>query len=128
MRGDRPKRNRAYRQLIAAQFSTVTPENEMKWEAIEPERGEFEFGAADDIVERAREARPEDPRPHARLALPAAGLGARARAEATCARRRASTSAASMDHYKDDVGVWDVVNEPISDRGGLRPSVFARRP
>ena len=32
-----------------------------------------------------------------------------------------------MEHYADDVGVWDVVNEPISDRGGLRPSVFARR-
>ena len=32
-----------------------------------------------------------------------------------------------MDHYKDDVSVWDVVNEPVSDRGGLRPSAFARR-
>ena len=30
-------------------------------------------------------------------------------------------------HYKDDVGVWDVVNEPVADDGGLRPSVFARR-
>jgi endo-1,4-beta-xylanase len=32
-----------------------------------------------------------------------------------------------MDHYKADVGVWDVVNEPISDRGTLRQSVFERR-
>ena len=32
-----------------------------------------------------------------------------------------------MKRYRDDVGVWDVVNEPVSDRGGLRPSVFMRR-
>jgi endo-1,4-beta-xylanase len=32
-----------------------------------------------------------------------------------------------VEHYAEDVGVWDVVNEPISDRGDLRPSVFARR-
>ena len=32
-----------------------------------------------------------------------------------------------MAKYKDDVGVWDVVNEPISDDGGLRQSVFMRR-
>jgi endo-1,4-beta-xylanase len=32
-----------------------------------------------------------------------------------------------MAHYDKDVGVWDVVNEPIADDGGLRPSVFERR-
>ena len=32
-----------------------------------------------------------------------------------------------VGHFKSDVGVWDVVNEPIADSGGLRPSVFARR-
>ena len=32
-----------------------------------------------------------------------------------------------MAHFSRDVGVWDVVNEPITDRGGLRESVFQRR-
>jgi endo-1,4-beta-xylanase len=32
-----------------------------------------------------------------------------------------------MAHYAKQVGVWDVVNEPIADSGRLRPSVFARR-
>ena len=51
----------------------------MKWEAIEPERGRVRVRAR----RRHRRPRPrgeaEDPRPHARLALPAARLGAQAR-------------------------------------------------
>ena len=126
VRGDQAKKNRAYRQLIAAQFSTVTPENEMKWEQIEPERGTFEFGPADEIVDRAREAS-QKIRGHTlvwHFQLPGwvRALGADDLRQATREHIRRV-----MEHYKDDVGVWDVVNEPVSDRGGLRPSVFARR-
>jgi endo-1,4-beta-xylanase len=126
VRGDQAKKNRAYRQTIAAQFSTVTPENEMKWGAIEPEQGEFEFGPADEIVDRAREA-DQKIRGHTlvwHFQLPdwVRKLGPR---DLEAAMRR--HIAGVVGHFKDDVGVWDVVNEPISDRGGLRPSVFARR-
>ncbi len=126
VRNDQAKRNRAYRQTIAAQFSSVTPENEMKWELIEPEPGEFEFGPADEIVERAREAS-QKIRGHTlvwHLQVPGwvRELGPR---ELEAAMRE--HIAKVVGHYKDDVSVWDVVNEPVSDRGGLRPSVFARR-
>ncbi len=126
VRGNHAKRNRAYRQTIAAQFSTVTPENEMKWEQIEPARGEFQFGPADDIVDRAREA-DQKIRGHTlvwHFQLPdwVRELGPR---ELEAAMR--NHIAKVVGHYKGDVGVWDVVNEPVSDRGGLRPSVFARR-
>lgn len=126
VRGDVAKRNRAYRQTIAAQFSTVTPENEMKWELVEPSRGEFDFGPADEIVDRAREAS-QKIRGHTlvwHFQLPGwvRELGARdlrAAMEEHISR--------VVGHFKGKVGVWDVVNEPIADRGGLRPSVFARR-
>ena len=126
VRGDQAKRNRAYRQLIAAQFSTVTPENEMKWEQIEPAPGEFDFGPADAIVDRAREAS-QKIRGHTlvwHFQLPGwvRELGPR---ELEAAMREHIGRV--VDRYKDDVSVWDVVNEPVSDRGGLRPSVFARR-
>jgi len=126
VRGDQLRKSRAYRQLIAAQFSTVTPENEMKWEQIEPERGEFEFGGADDIVADARDAG-QKIRGHTlvwHFQLPGwvRELGADDLRQATREHIRRV-----MEHYKDNVGVWDVVNEPVSDRGGLRPSVFARR-
>ncbi len=126
VRGDALKRNRAYRELVAAQFSSVTPENEMKWYAVEPERGEFSFDAADDIVDRARDAgqkvRGHTLVWHAQLPGWVKDLGSddlRAAMHEHIAR--------VMDHYKDDVGVWDVVNEPITDRGALRNSVFMRR-
>ena len=126
VRGDQANKNRAYRQTIAAQFSTVTPENEMKWEAIAPEEGEFEFGPADEIVERAREAT-QKIRGHTlvwHFQLPGwvRKLGPR---DLEAAMRK--HIAEVVGHFKDDVSVWDVVNEPISDRGGLRPSVFANR-
>jgi endo-1,4-beta-xylanase len=126
VRGDDAKKIRAYRQLIAAQFSTVTPENEMKWDFIEPEQGKFEFDAADEIVDRAREAS-QKIRGHTlvwHFQLPGwvRKLGPkdlRAAMEEHIDR--------VVGHFKSKVGVWDVVNEPISDRGGLRPSVFERR-
>ncbi|MBA3749273.1 MAG: endo-1,4-beta-xylanase, partial [Solirubrobacterales bacterium] len=126
VRGDVLRKNRAYRQTVAAQFSTVTPENEMKWEAIEPSRGEFDFGPGDDIVERAGEAR-QKVRGHAlvwHFQLPGwvRELGPMQLRQAT--REHIRTV---MSHYDRDVGIWDVVNEPIADDGGLRPSVFARR-
>jgi len=126
VRGDVLKRNRAYRQTIAAQFSTVTPENEMKWYAVEPKRGEFSFDAADDIVKRAREAKQKVRGHtlvwHAQLPDWVRGLNADDLRQAT--REHIRTV---MAHYKDDIGVWDVVNEPITDEGGLRESVFQRR-
>ena len=126
VRGNVQDRNRAYRQVIARQFSTVTPENAMKWSAIEPERGEYDFGPADAIVERAREAG-QKVRGHTlvwHFQLPdwVRKLGRSELRQATREHIRRV-----MAHYEDDVGVWDVVNEPIADDGGLRRSVFLRR-
>jgi endo-1,4-beta-xylanase len=126
VRSDELKRNRAYRQVVAAQFSSVTPENEMKWAVIEPSRGDFQFGAADEIVDQARGAG-QKVRGHTLVwyfQLPdwVKQLGA---AELRAATREHIRRV--MGHYAGDVGVWDVVNEPITDRGGLRQSVFERR-
>ena len=126
VRGQETKGNRAYRQLIAQQFSSVTPENEMKWEAIAPERGEFRFDAADEIVEAAREAG-QKVRGHTlvwHFQVPGwvKQLGPKNLLQTMREHIRRV-----MGHYEKDVGVWDVVNEPITDRGGLRESVFLRR-
>ena len=126
VRGDVLERNRAYRQVVAAQFSTVTPENEMKWDAVEPKRGEFDFGPADDIVGRAKDAgqkvRGHTLVWHAQLPDWVKQLGPEDLRQALREHIRRV-----MEHFAKDVGVWDVVNEPITDQGGLRQSVFQRR-
>lgn len=42
-----------YAAIADREFNMITPENEMKWDAIEPSRGNFNFGPADQIVNRA---------------------------------------------------------------------------
>jgi endo-1,4-beta-xylanase len=43
------------RTLVAAQFDSLTPENEMKWDSIEPSPGNFSFAAGDRLVAFASE-------------------------------------------------------------------------
>ncbi|HEX4365168.1 MAG TPA: endo-1,4-beta-xylanase [Solirubrobacteraceae bacterium] len=126
VRGDVLKGNRAYRQLVAQQFSTVTPENEMKWYATEPSRGKFDFGPGDAIVAAAQGAG-QAIRGHTLVwysQLPpwVDGLD---RADLAAAMREHIQR--MVGHYAGRVGVWDVVNEAITDGGALRRSVFLRR-
>lgn len=43
-----------YTATLDREFSSVTPENEMKWDATEPSRGTFTFTSADRIVDHAQ--------------------------------------------------------------------------
>jgi len=47
--------NAAYTSLVANQYSTVTPENVMKWEVIEPTRGQLNFGPGDQLIKFAEQ-------------------------------------------------------------------------
>jgi endo-1,4-beta-xylanase len=44
----------AYRAVLAREFSSVTPENVMKWQLVEPQRGQLDFAAAERLVQFAR--------------------------------------------------------------------------
>ncbi|MGY1775404.1 endo-1,4-beta-xylanase [Geodermatophilus sp. SYSU D00804] len=44
-----------YREVLAEEFSSLSPENQMKWEFLRPQRDVWNFGPADAIVAFARE-------------------------------------------------------------------------
>ena len=45
----------AYTSLVANQYSTVTPENVMKWDSIEPTQGNLNFAPGDQLIKFARQ-------------------------------------------------------------------------
>ena len=45
-----PKNPTQYQQILRTQFNSVTPENDMKWDAIEPAPNVYDFSGADAVV------------------------------------------------------------------------------
>ena len=43
-----------YKTIAAQQFNCLTPENQMKWDAIEGNRGQKNYGPADQLVQYAQ--------------------------------------------------------------------------
>ncbi|MFD0019721.1 endo-1,4-beta-xylanase [Streptomyces sp. NPDC058382] len=112
----------AYASTLDTEFNMVTPENEMKWDAVEGTRNTFSFGSADQIVSHAQ-GRGMKVRGHTLVwysQLPGwvGGLGAD---DLRSAMNNHITKV--MDHYKGKIYAWDVVNEAFQDGGsGARRS------
>ncbi|MET8255835.1 endo-1,4-beta-xylanase [Micromonospora sp. NPDC005197] len=109
-----------YRRLAASEFSSVTAENAMKWESLEPTRGTYDWTAADQLVEFAKRNR-QAVRGHVLVwhnQLPAwltSGVadGSISKQELRELLRKHITTV--VNHYKGKIWQWDVVNEAVSD-------------
>ncbi|WP_046779589.1 non-reducing end alpha-L-arabinofuranosidase family hydrolase [Streptomyces yangpuensis] len=116
----------AYTAIADREFNMITPENEMKWDTVEPSRGNFNFGPADRIVDRAL-ARGQRVRGHTTVwhsQLPAwVGSIRDAQTLRGVMNHHITTQ---MTHHKGKIYAWDVVNEAFADGGSgrLRSSVF----
>lgn len=115
-----------YTNILNREFNSVTAENEMKWDATEPSRGNFTFGAADRIAGHAR-SRGQRLRGHTLVwhsQLPGWVNGIR---DANTLRGVMNNHInAVAGRYRGQIHSWDVVNEAFADGGSgqLRPSVF----
>jgi endo-1,4-beta-xylanase len=120
-----------YTSAVAAQFNTVTPENVMKWEVVEPERGKLDFTQADKLVAFAK-AHNQKVRGHTLVwhsQLPAwlsSGLADGTIGKAEAKRILKQHIATEMGHFKGDIWAWDVVNEAFNEDGTLRDSPWLR--
>ncbi|MEU5738096.1 endo-1,4-beta-xylanase [Streptomyces tendae] len=111
-----------YAATLDREFSSVTPENEMKWDATEPSRGTFTFGSADRIVDHAQ-SQGMDVRGHTLVwhsQLPS-WVGSLGASDLRTAMNDHINGL--MGHYKGEIHSWDVVNEAFQDGGsGARRS------
>jgi len=119
-------------QIAARQFSALTPENDMKWQAIHPAPDRYSFSAADHYVLFA-EANDMDVIGHTLVWHSQTpewvfqdAQGNDLTREALLARMRDHIHTV-VGRYQGRVKGWDVVNEAIDDTsGGLRESPWRR--
>lgn len=110
-----------YRQVLATEFSSLTPENQTKWEWLQPAPGEFDFAAADAIVDFAA-AHGQHVRGHTLLwhnQNPDWITGGDHSPQEL--RRLLRTHIQTVvGRYAGRIQHWDVVNEIVDDDGRLR--------
>lgn len=117
--------DRGYRETIARTFSSVTPENVMKWERVEHVRGVPDYTAADQLVSFAK-ANNQLVRGHTLVWhkqvpdwLTSAGFSGEDLADVL-----RSHVVDEASHFAGQLYAWDVVNEPFNDDGTWRTSIW----
>lgn len=117
--------------IITAQFSSISPENALKWESIHPEPGKYDFTLADQYVAFGQKH-------HMWIVghnlvwhsqVPAwvfhDDKGNLLTRDALLARMREHIHTV-VGRYKGRIQSWDVVNEALNEDGTLRQSLWYR--
>ena len=106
--------------ITAAQFSVLTPENEMKWQVVEPTEGTFDWTGADNLVNFA-EANHELVRGHTLLwhnQLPTwltTGVANGTISDAQLKDLLHQHITTEVSRYRGKIWQWDVANEFFTD-------------
>nr|AGU11297.1 Glycosyl hydrolase family 10 [uncultured organism] len=116
-----------YREIAGREFDTVTPENVMKWEAVEPEQGRYDWAPADRLVDFAR-AHGQKVRGHTLVwhSQNPAWLTEDAFTPAQLRDLLRRHIFAEVGHFKGRIWAWDVANEVFNEDGTLRDSIWLR--
>jgi endo-1,4-beta-xylanase len=106
---------------VIHQFSSLTCENEMKWESVEPSEGTYTFDNADAVVKYAKKNNMKV-RGHALVwhnAIPSSTFyesdGKTLIAKEALLAKEKSHIENVIDHFGSDVYCYDVVNEVVDD-------------
>lgn len=115
-------RNAKAGEIAAKQFSSLTPENEMKWQSVHPEPERYNFKGADAYVEFARK---NDMKLIGHTLVWHSqtpgwvfqGEGGKPATREELLKRMHDHIHAVAGRYKGKIKGWDVVNEALSDSG-----------
>ena len=116
--------------VLKTHFNSVTCENEMKWDALEPTENSFSYGTADAIVNFAT-TNSKKVRGHTLVWYSqnpswvfSNGSGGMATKDVLLARMKNHITKV-MQHFQGKVYAWDVVNEAINNDGTYRDGTLA---
>ncbi len=115
-----------YAKIVATQFTSLTPSNEMKWDATEPSQNSFNFGSADTIVNFAQSHHLKV-RGHTLVWYSQlAGWVNNISSGPQLLQAMRNHIAKVAGHFKGKITYWDVVNEALEENGSRRASIFQR--
>jgi endo-1,4-beta-xylanase len=114
-----------YRNIVDTQYSSVTAENVMKWEALEPAPGVYDWSAAEALVANAQ-ANDQVVRGHTLVwhnQLPTwLTTGDHSAEELRAILEDHVRTVAG--HFAGDIQQWDVVNEIFEEDGTFRKTIW----
>lgn len=116
-----------YMEVAKREFNILTPENQMKWDTIHPERNRYNFEPAERHVEFALE---NDMIVHGHTLvwhnqLPG-WLTDQEWSKEELLNVLEDHIKTVVSHFRGRVKIWDVVNEAVSDSGTYRESIWYR--
>jgi endo-1,4-beta-xylanase len=119
-------KDESYAGVLAREFNVLTPENALKWEPVHPRPNKWDFDAADRLVEFAAKNQMQVTGHvlvwHQQLPDYVKGLPARDLRRALREHIRGV-----VGRYRGKIRAWDVVNEALDDKEGLRKTLFLEK-
>jgi endo-1,4-beta-xylanase len=118
-----------YRAIVEREFNSVTAENVMKWEALEPEQGDYDYSEADFLVDFADD-NDMAVRGHVLVwhnQIPSWVTDGYSSGDITADDLREILRDHVMEtarHFRGDIYEWDVVNEYLADDGSVRQTIW----
>jgi len=108
-----------YNTLLTKHYNSVTAEDQMKFDALQPSEGNFSYGTADQMVTFAT-SNGIDVRGHALVWHRQTPSWVFSGSAAQVLSRMKNHISNVMQHFHGKVKIWDVVNEAIMDDGTYR--------
>jgi endo-1,4-beta-xylanase len=120
--------NKPYTEFVAGEFAALTPDNQMKWSYIHPQKDRFEWFFTDGILDFAKK---NNQKVRGHVLIWHQQLSSWVSEEAKTKEKLLAIVKdhcyGIVSHYKGRIYKWDVLNEIIDDSAKLRDTVFSFR-